>query len=494
MLLVCATVAALPLTAMAEDAPKRKIISLSVQGMRAPTPALRYTLLPDLKALNPGNPIQGYMKCFMESEQFFYQTTAVSNRYKWKEMPLKELPLKELHDYGGDALRQADYAARLDTPDWQVLPRLKSAGIRLLLPELQQMRRLEDALMVRCRVEIAGRRFDDAIRTAQTILALARHIDQHPTLIGSVVSMSVTRQSADVLMEMAQQPDCPNLYWALTDLPSPFIDLRQGMQGESLVDGMLFAPFDTTTPLTPAQLTKVLQDLDQLYDDMQLKHGLSARAWPLQVPRVRAEEGVLLASLRLDDSYFVAAPPFTPAKTPTEWVKEKASDDKFMTGARKRLVEAGYIDEVVKKLPAQQIVLLDEKRWFEADLQDVTKMRGLPIWIADAAPRASKHEREQWLFSRLSASVSLILQNRGRVEQRLALLRQVEAIRLYAAEKGTLPSKLSDITVPLPVDPFTGQPFYYAIDGEKAVLRGRPPRGRESQAEYNLQLEVTLRK
>ena len=29
-----------------------------------------------------------------------------------------------------------------------------------------------------------------------------------------------------------QQPKCPNLYWALTDLPSPLVDLRKGVQGE----------------------------------------------------------------------------------------------------------------------------------------------------------------------------------------------------------------------------------------------------------------------
>ena len=35
----------------------------------------------------------------------------------------------------------------------------------------------------------------------------------------------------DTLEEMIQQPGCPNLYWALTDLPSPLVDLRKGLQG-----------------------------------------------------------------------------------------------------------------------------------------------------------------------------------------------------------------------------------------------------------------------
>jgi hypothetical protein len=81
------------------------------------------------------------------------------------------------------------------------------------------------------------------------------------------------------------------------------------------------------------------------------------------------------------------------------------------------------------------------------------------------------------------------------LEQRIALLRHIEAIRLYVAEhQGKLPEKLSDITVPLPVDPFTGKPFRYVLDGTTAHLRGNPPRGVESIAVYNLHYEITIRK
>ena len=83
---------------------------------------------------------------------------------------------------------------------------------------------------------------------------------------------------------------------------------------------------------------------------------------------------------------------------------------------------------------------------------------------------------------------------RTRLDQRFALLRHVEAIRLYAAAHGgKLPASLADIDVPLPDDPFTGKPFHYAVEGKKATLRGTPPRGMEKVAGFNVEYRVTIR-
>src|SRR5436309_2636005 len=101
------------------------LIRLNVQPAAAPKPALRYLLLPELKEMNPGNPIHNYLKCFMEQQKFFFDREAFQRREKLLTMPLRELPAQNLQDYGGFALRQADWAARLDKPDWQILLKLK---------------------------------------------------------------------------------------------------------------------------------------------------------------------------------------------------------------------------------------------------------------------------------------------------------------------------------------------------------------------------------
>jgi hypothetical protein len=48
--------------------------------------------------------------------------------------------------------------------------------------------------------------------------------------------------------------------------------------------------------------------------------------------------------------------------------------------------------------------------------------------------------------------------------------------------------------VPLPADPFTGQPFRYEITGKTAHLRGTPPSAEAKNPSYNLHYEVTVRK
>ena len=68
---------------------------------------------------------------------------------------------------------------------------------------------------------VAERHFDDAIRTAKTMFALARHLGEHPTEVADLVGLWVAHLCLGTLEEMVQQPGCPNLYWALTDLPLP---------------------------------------------------------------------------------------------------------------------------------------------------------------------------------------------------------------------------------------------------------------------------------
>ena len=125
---------ALPCRADETSSTPETLIRLNVRPAPAPKPALRYLLLPELKEMNPGNPIQNYLKCFMEQQKFFFDKEAFERREKLLAMPLKELPAQELQEYGRFALSQADWAARLDNPDWQILLKLKTDGIDAAAP------------------------------------------------------------------------------------------------------------------------------------------------------------------------------------------------------------------------------------------------------------------------------------------------------------------------------------------------------------------------
>jgi hypothetical protein len=459
---VCAVMLTLPLAQ-----PGETVVRLKVHPARAPHPALRYQLLPELHEMNPGNPVQGYLKSFMEQQNFYYNKDAIDAREKWLTVPLKELPVEELHDYGGNALKQADYAARLDTPDWQILVQIKTEGSKLLLPDLQVLRRMADGLKVRFRAEVASRRFDDALHTARTMFALAKHLGEHPTPIGNLIALVFEDLALDPLEEMLQQPGCPNLYWALTHLPSPLVDLRKAMQGERAWQHLEFREISDRAPMTDAQIRRTVERLQEFLNIAE------QGSWWYWQPAAKGTQRDAQARL-----------------------EAQTRDADRVRAARQRLQEAGIPEARQRQFPAAQVILLDERRAFEERRDAVAKVLTLPVWQARSLvgidPDAKHRES---LFGGVQLGGYKLLYTSGRMEQRVALLRCVEALRLYAAyHDGKLPAKLDDVKVPLPVDPMTGKAFVYQVKDGTATLRGTPPRGLERMGIFNVRYEVTIAK
>src|SRR6188474_1958599 len=117
-------------------------VRLTVSPAAAPTPALKYTLLPEVRELSAGNPVQWYARCFAEQRNLFFNRGVVEERARYRSEPLSTLAARKLGNYGGSALTQADWGARLETPDWQVLDRLKGEAAELPQPELEPFRML----------------------------------------------------------------------------------------------------------------------------------------------------------------------------------------------------------------------------------------------------------------------------------------------------------------------------------------------------------------
>lgn len=429
----CAMLAAMPLSARAQPTvtPTEMVIRLNLQPMAAPKPALRFLLLPELKEMQPGNPIPNYLKCLMEQD-FSSEKEAISK----------------------SALRQADRAARMDKPDWQILLKIKTDGIGLLLPDLQKLRTLATALKERFREEVALGHFDDALVTAKTMFAMSRHMGEHPTIIGSLVGIAIANVTIGPLEEMLEQPGCPNLYWALTNLPDPLVSLEKGMECERLFLVSEFHELDDSAPMSADQLKKLITHID----------------------KIRESDG-------------------KPTKNVRAWLNERTRDEKLLGAARLRLVEVGIFEERLRRFPPDQVILLDEKREYEVRRDEAMKYMKLPTWQALALIGQVKPAKDPSLFDFFLPAHLKVRQAQGRLEQRIALLRHVEALRLYAAEHGgKLPEKLTDIQVPLPEDPFTGKPFRYQLVGVTAHLRASPPPGAEKVAAFNLHYILTIQK
>jgi hypothetical protein len=431
VLLVTGVFSALALDCAAQETS----IRLHVQPMPAATPALKYQLLPCLNELNPGNAAQNYLKCFMEQHAFFFSKRGVTERDRYESMPLVELAREKQGGYGGNALRQADWAARMESLDWQSLGSIQGGGIEGPPSEVGPIQVLAKALHVRFRAEVAERNFDKAVGTAKTMFALSRHLGEHPTEVANLVGLWVAHLGLNALEEMVQQAKCPNLYWALTDLPSPLVDLRKGVQGEQFMVAAEMRVIRGDSPMTEAELEGLISRLSGVISFTREQSGQPPRS-------VRAA------------------------------LRALAKDPESLGAARRRLIDSGCTEEAAGKFPPLQIVLLDQKRRHEIERDERLKLLCVPVWQAAYAEPAGKSVGGvKWPLADLLPNIEKLRAEQAELERQVALLRYVEAVRLHAAGHDGMPAaRLADIAVPLPLDPVTGKPFGYSVDGTTAHI------------------------
>jgi hypothetical protein len=89
-------------------------------------------------------------------------------------------------------------------------------------------------IALRTRSNIAIGHFDDAERSMRVGFSLARQLNDDPPLVQGLVETGIT----ELLMQRGVQEwitrgNSPNLYWALSALPQPFVGRRPIQQWES---------------------------------------------------------------------------------------------------------------------------------------------------------------------------------------------------------------------------------------------------------------------
>jgi hypothetical protein len=234
------------------------------------------------------------------------------------------------------------------------------------------------------------------------------------------------------------------------------VSLESGLQGERVLFYSELRDLDDQAPMKPQQLKKLLTHIDT-------------------IRMIASDSGKSEVSTRA-------------------WIDARINDEAKLKAARERLVEAGIAADRLATFPADQIVLLDEKREYEARRDEAMRIMYFPAWQVETQFAALKYSKDPILFDGFVPALIKVRRAQARLEQRFGLLRHVEALRIYAAEhNGKLPSALTDISVPLPTDPFTGKPFRYTLDGATAHLRGTPPTGEEQNPGFNVRYEVTIR-
>ena len=193
------------------------------------------------------------------------------------------------------------------------------------------------------------------------MFALAATFNEHPTLIGQLVGIAIANMALGVVEEFQQQPGAPSLFWALADLPAPFIDLRKGMQGERLWLPKEYDRLRKAEPIPEAVLGRRVKELTEW-----LSGG---------------EGGKKL----------------TPA---AEFYARRAGDPATVAAMRERLADLGHKPADLDKLSPLQVAMMDDFARYERYRDDLMKWTSLPYWElpADlATPSRRRASFRSWL-------------------------------------------------------------------------------------------------
>jgi hypothetical protein len=293
----------------------------------------------------------------------------------------------------------------------------------------------------------------------------------------------------------------PNLYWALSDLPRPFAGLRGALQGERVMLYCTFPGLGTAAtdrdmgPLNSDDARACVKAALELRQLASLFEGKS----PLDSPRLSKElDGLLPEEFQ------------KPLERWEESSRERMHFARLLlrhhAEAKRALIASGRPRDRVEAMPFIQVAVLHGLQEYDRLADDFRKWEVFPYWesrpqlrrLRAQAEQEVKGTREARVFpaSVLVLPVGTVFQGRAWLDRKIAALRCVEAVRLYAAaHHGRLPATLGAIQeVPIPRDPMTGKEFEYHVEEDRARLYGPPPEGEKPNAGNSLSYELTLRR
>ena len=117
--------------------------------------------------------------------------------------------------------------------DW-LLPIGDVPYYSMLLPDAQQNRGFGRILAVRARIQIRRSQLRRRSDHHPNRVALGRHVATGETIVNGLVGIAICGLMNEQPLEYVQQLGAPNLYWALTALPSPMIDMQRALDVERM--------------------------------------------------------------------------------------------------------------------------------------------------------------------------------------------------------------------------------------------------------------------
>jgi hypothetical protein len=475
------SIAALALTSLfaadaarAQDEPPA-VIPIVLPPASAPVPALKYRLLPERETLVPGNAAVFYHRA-IETWVERHGRGGEGPLSEWISGHLEAIPRAQANQWiqqNQFVLRELELGARRRECDWEFESRPE--GVNLLIGEIQWMRTLGRLVALRARVAVLDKKLDEAVHWLQTGYAMGRHVADGPTLIQALVGMSCCLSLNKPMEDVIQAAGTPSLYWALADRPRPFIDLAGALEFERLL---------------PEREVPRLRKLDGL-------------PWSVEEGRAFADE---VETKLYAFAGWNASPSAEQHAPPERYWRNRfgmaAMVAQAYPGAKRALVARGRSPAQVEAMPAIQVVFLEAYTDYQVRRDEVFKWSGLPIYqaydlISASNAKLKTPEVQSKPLLNLLCSVVVSFQGaslaQARLDRQLDAFECIEAIRLYAATHRRLPDRLEDIAeAPAPLDPMTGRPFEYRLEGGRASLSAPVAPPGFQHPSFGLRYELTL--
>ncbi|MCP5518568.1 MAG: hypothetical protein H7A45_15060 [Verrucomicrobiales bacterium] len=446
---------------------ERGPVRFTVDPMGEPVPALRYTLVDEKIDQTPGNAALAYQRVARMLAADKTWTEQKDQWTDWLGMPLADFPpdaVRQLLDQHRNNLEQLLKATRYEQCDWGT--RIREEGFSALLPHLAELRGTARLLALDIRRLVREGRYDEAVVRLRAGMTLARHAAAGDLLIEGLVGVAIANTMLDRIEEMISQPDAPNLYWALADLPPGYLSAWQSTRWERscVYVELPLLRFASDQAVTADDFRRAISDFQSLAG------GDVRPGWlPPEEAQALHAAGIGLAAYPRACQQLIAR-------------GRSAEEVQQMSVAR---VLTTYIGE------SYAILRDDLFKWFALPYQQAR--RGIEQADADLQ-KAIVNDPVGSIIPRLVLpSLNRVLDRFVDLDRRLAALRCVEAIRAHAVGlEGELPTSLAELRpLPAPLDPVTGAPFGYRIEAATAHLES--PKAPDGERPGALEYLITLR-
>ena len=456
------------------DDRETEVVQLSVTPAPEPEPVLRHRLIARDVDLVTGNAVPFYYRAMLELaptmkrlREKFDEEKELSLWYGTGEeaTPIDKLPLEKVREavqmFEPIYRNHLRLAFQRSDCDWELgIGELRGIDIiSFLLPEFQDSREIARMQALRTRLALAEHRYDDAIEIMRQQYRLGNDVSQPPFLVCGLIGIAIDGITNGTLIELIASKDSPNMYWALTELPQPAIDLRRAARFEMDFGPRMFPFIDhpETAEHAPEEWNRLyVQSLAELGAvSGEFNTNASSDQHSNALNQVKAAIGATGLGL-IGYSH-----------------------------AKERLVAQGMDRAMVEKMAVGQVIAIYtnriyrrfsdafEKLWY-VPYKDMKQLSNdLENRLNDARVFGNGDDREILpIVSTLLPAVNAARGAQVRLEREVAALRIIEALRMHAASHGgALPGSLADITaVPIPDNPATGKPFEYQLQGTTGVL------------------------